>query len=575
MSRIVGIDLGTTNSEIAVVKDGQPFVIPDEKGSRILPSFVGISPNGELLVGQPAKNQYIIEPENTVKSIKRKMGTDERVKLGDKYYTPQEISSFILRRLKEIAERYLGEKIEKAVITVPAYFTDLQRQATVDAGEIAGLEVVRIINEPTAAALVYSMKDRGEDIRYVMVYDLGGGTFDVSIVEMESGVVEVRASHGNTQLGGDDFDRKIIDYVADWFESEYKVDLRKDRKALARLTRAAEKAKIVLSDRPFANISEEFIASKDGQPLNLVFEIARSDFEDLIRDLVESTIDSIDKAIQDAGLKHNEIDKVIMVGGSTRIPLVWEIVHHRLGLEPHTEVSPELCVAMGAAIQAAIIEGQDIDAVLVDVAPHSLGVEVLGYRLGMPVPDQFSVIIRRNTTIPTSKSEVYTTVYDNQDVVKIKVYQGESERASENTLLGEFLFKGIPPAPAGVPKIVITFDYDVNGIVHVTAREKDSGKEMKVTLKATPERMSSEEKEEAKGKTERIWRATVEMDDKERKALISRARKMAKEIGDKKKASQLINLASKLERAIERGHEDEVEEVEDKLLELMYEVETE
>ncbi|HID57332.1 TPA: heat-shock protein Hsp70, partial [Candidatus Poribacteria bacterium] len=270
MSRIVGIDLGTTNSEIAIVENGRPFVIPDENGDKILPSFVGISPSGELLVGQPAKNQYVVEPENTIKSIKRKMGTDEKVRLGDKYYTPQEISSFILRRLKEIAERYLGEKVERAVITVPAYFTDLQRQATIDAGEIAGLDVVRIINEPTAAALVYNMKDRDEDdIRYVMVYDLGGGTFDVSIVEMESGVVEVRASHGNTRLGGDDFDQKIIDYVADWFESEYGVDLRKDRKALARLMRAAENAKILLSDRPFANISEESITSKDGQPLNL------------------------------------------------------------------------------------------------------------------------------------------------------------------------------------------------------------------------------------------------------------------------------------------------------------------
>ncbi|HID57469.1 TPA: hypothetical protein EYP37_13120, partial [Candidatus Poribacteria bacterium] len=312
-----------------------------------------------------------------------------------------------------------------------------------------------------------------------------------------------------------------------------------------------------------------------GQPLNLLFEIARSDFEDLIRDLVESTIDSIDKAIEDAGLKYNEIDKVIMVGGSTRIPLVWEVVHHRLGLEPHTEISPELCVAMGAAVQAAIIEGQEIDAVLVDVAPHSLGIEVLGYRLGMPVPDQFSVIIRRNTTIPTSKSEVYTTVHDNQDAAEIRVYQGESEKASENTLLGEFTLKGIPPAPAGVPKIIVTFDYDVNGIVHVTAKEKNSGKEIRTTLKAIPERMSAEEKEKAREETERIWRATVEMDMQERKALIQRAREMAKEIDDKKRAAQLINLASRLERAIKRGDEDEMEEVEDELLELMYEVEIE
>jgi len=569
LGKIIGIDLGTTNSEVAIIKDGKPFIIPDENGELILPSFVGISTaTGELLVGRTAKNQYIAEPENTIKSIKRKMGSDEKVKMGKLEYSPQEISAFILRRLKEIAENYLNEEVEQAVITVPAYFSDAQRKATRDAGEIAGLDVVRIINEPTAAALAYGL-DKEED-QFLMVYDLGGGTFDVSIIEINSGVLEVRASHGDTALGGDDFDQRIVDYVSGCFNSEFGVDLKDIRKSIARVTRASEGAKIELSDKPFAKITEEFIAQKDDSPLNLDFELSRSEFEELIGDLIESTIDSIDIALSDAELTYSDIDKVLLVGGSTRIPLVWEVIKERLGIDPRSEIDPDLCVAMGAAVQAGIIEGEDIDKILVDVTSHSLGIEVAAYKFGMLLPDQYSVLIRRNSTIPCSKSEVYSTVFDNQDKVTIKVYQGENEIASENSLLGEFTLEDIPRAPAGRPQIVVRFDYDIDGIVHVSARERDTGKEKKISVSVTS-RLTEEDKEQSRERVEQTWSAAPTASAyEETMILIQRAREIAEENAELR--GKLNNIISRLLTAMNENDEDAVTELEDELLETMYEV---
>jgi len=568
MGRIVGIDLGTTNSEVAVIQAGKPFVIPDEEGRLILPSFVGMSPAGELLVGQPAKHQYIAEPENTVRSIKRKMGTDTRITLGGQVYTPPEISAFILRKLKEIAEEYLGEQVDQAVITVPAYFSDAQRQATRDAGEIAGLKVARIINEPTAAALAYGM-DLVED-QFIAVYDLGGGTFDVSIIEINSGVVEVRANHGNTQLGGDDFDERIVDYVAEWFTSTHGIDLREDGKALARITRAAEVAKIELSNQPYANITEEFIATRNNTPLNLEFELSRTDFENLIEDVVDSTLDSIEQALEDAELEADDIDKVLMVGGSTRIPLVWEIVCDRLGIEPKSEIDPDLCVAMGAGVQAGIIAGEDIDAYLVDVTSHSLGIAVAEIRFGTLMPDRYSVLVRRNAVIPTSKSEVYSTIRPNQEAVEIKVYQGENPIASENTLLGEFLLEDIPPAPAGAPQIIVTFDYDVDGIVHVSAKDKETGNEKKISLQATPERLTEEQKATAKEKTEALFGAEAIPEKYQDTLVLAQKAKRIAQSTEGEEAEKLLHLAEKLEVVVRQTDEEAIEELEDELLDVMY-----
>ena len=397
---IVGIDLGTTFSAVGHVREGQPHILPNGS-ERIVPSVVGFSPQGTLLVGTPARNQYVLYPEQTVRSIKRKMGTTEIVTLNGRTYTPPEISAIILREMKRIAEANLKTEVHRAVITVPAYFSDAARQATKDAGEIAGFSVERIINEPTAAALAYGL-DRSDERQMIAVYDLGGGTFDVSLIELNSGVLEVRASHGNTQLGGDDFDELLMNHLSEQFLDANGIDPRQDRKALARLTRAAEQAKIELSSRPFARVREEYLVEKDGRPLHMDIEIERHEFERLIEHLLEGTLHSVDQALQDAGLTAKDLDKVLFVGGSTRIPLVWELVANHLGLEPHVEVNPDEAVALGAGVQAAIIAGEPLDAILVDVTPHSLGIAVAEWQFGVPVPDRFNVIIRRNTTIPTS-----------------------------------------------------------------------------------------------------------------------------------------------------------------------------
>ena len=574
MKPIVGIDLGTTNSEAAIIREGRPFVISDAAGEKIVPSFVGISPTGEMLVGESAHNQYVVAPERTIKSIKRKMGSDERVSLGEQSYTPQEISAFILKRLKFMAEEFLGEAIEQAVVTVPAYFTDKQRQATKDAGEIAGLEVVRIVNEPTAAALAYGL-DREED-QFLIVYDLGGGTFDISVIEINSGVVEVRASRGDTKLGGDDFDAAIVKYIAEDFLQQHEVDLRDDQRALARLTRAAERAKIELSDAPFAQIQEEFIATKGSKPLHIEMEFERTRFEALISSMLESTIDCIQQALEDASLSADEINKVLLVGGSTRIPLVSNMIEDIMQVQPHLEIDPDLCVAMGAGVQAGLIAGEPIDAVLVDVTPHSLGIETAEWRMGMPIPDLYNVIIRRNTPIPVSKSEVYTTFSPDQEAVEVKVYQGEEPTASHNTLLGEFFMDGIKKTASGQPEIVVNFDYDMNGIVSVSAQDKQTEKEQKITITATPDRFTEDQKAEAAervGDVEVVWDAVPTDSHEEAVILLERAVEIAAALDNDEEKMSLQESITALETALSEQNEKAINELQEDLLDLLYDLE--
>ena len=574
MKPIVGIDLGTTNSEVAIIQEGRPVVITDAAGEKIVPSFVGLSSTGEMLVGEPAHNQYVVAPERTIKSIKRKMGSDERVSLGEQSYTPQEISAFILKRLKFLAEEFLGEPLDQAVITVPAYFTDKQRQATKDAGEIAGLEVVRIINEPTAAALAYGL-DREED-QFLIVYDLGGGTFDISVIEINSGVVEVRASRGDTKLGGDDFDAAIVKYIAEDFLQRHEVDLRDDPRALARLTRAAEHAKIELSDAPFSQIREEFIATKGKKPLHLEMELGRSRFEALINNMLESTIECIQQALEDASLSVDEINKVLLVGGSTRIPLVSNMIEDVMQVQPHLEIDPDLCVAMGAGAQAGLIAGEPIDAILVDVIPHSLGIETAEWRMGIPIPDRYNVIIRRNTPIPVSKSEVFTTLSPDQEAVEIKVYQGEESTASHNTLLGEFFMEGVKKTARGEPEIVVNFDYDLNGIVRVSAQDKQTEKEQKITVTATPDRFTEDQKVEATervGDVEVVWDAIPTNSHEEAVILLERAVEVAASLDDDEEKMSLQESITALETALNAQNEEAIDELQDELLDLLYELE--
>ncbi len=491
MSVIVGIDLGTTNSGVAIVQDGAPQMLP-HGDERIIPSVVGYAGHGRWLVGTPARNQYVLDPDNTVRSIKRHMGTDYQVSLAGRPFTPQEISAFILRELKMIAERNLGQEITDAVITVPAYFADAARQATRDAGRIAGLTVRRIINEPTAAALAYGL-NMAED-QVVLVYDLGGGTFDVSLVELMGGIVEVRASHGNTRLGGDDFDQRLAEGVADRFSEEHGIDLRQDRRAWARLLRAAEAAKIEMSSHPFAWIKEEYLAEKRGVPLHLEVEVNRHDFVASIQDLLDQTLESIDRVLEDGQMAPDQVNQVLLVGGSSRIPAVWEMVAEQVGVEPQMSIHPEEAVALGAGVQAAIIAGEPIDAILVDVTPYSLGIAVAERRMGRIIPDRYQVLIRRNTTIPVTKEDVFSTLFPDQDTIKIEVYQGESGIASENTALGDFLITDLEPEqPGELAQVTVRFDFDVNGILHVTARDRHTGKREEIRVEASHARLSETE----------------------------------------------------------------------------------
>ncbi|MCX8131003.1 MAG: molecular chaperone DnaK [Clostridia bacterium] len=554
MAKVIGIDLGTTNSCVAVMEGGEPVVIPNAEGNRTTPSVVAFSKTGERLVGQVAKRQAITNPERTVISIKRDMGTDRKVKIDDKQFTPQEISAMILQKLKADAEAYLGETVTQAVITVPAYFSDSQRQATKDAGKIAGLEVLRIVNEPTAAALAYGL-DKETDQK-IMVYDLGGGTFDVSILEIGDGVFEVLATNGNNRLGGDDFDERVMEYLVDTFKKENGIDLKNDKMAMQRLKEAAEKAKIELSGVTTTNVNLPFITADATGPKHLDVTLTKAKFDELTADLVEKTMGPTRQAMQDAGLTPEKIDKILLVGGSTRIPAVQEAVKKYLGKEPFKGINPDECVAIGAAIQAGVLTGEVKDLLLLDVTPLSLGIETLG--------GVFTKLIERNTTIPSKKSQIFSTAADGQTSVEIHVLQGEREMAAYNKTLGRFQLTGIPPAPRGVPQIEVTFDIDANGIAHVSAKDLGTGNEQKVTITASTN-LSDSEIDKAVKEAEKFA-----ADDKKRKeeieirnnadSMVYQSEKTIKDLGDKLGADDKTKIESEVNNVKEalKGTDTEV-----------------
>ena len=569
MAKIIGIDLGTTNSCVAVMEAGEAVVIPNPEGARTTPSVVGFSKTGERVIGQAAKRQAVTNPERTVTSIKRHMGSDYKVNIDGKAYTPQEISAMVLQKLKADAEAYLGETVSAAVITVPAYFTDAQRQATKDAGRIAGLEVKRIINEPTAAALAYGADK--EDDQKIMVYDLGGGTFDVSIIEMGDGIQEVLATAGNNHLGGDDFDDRLINYLADQFRAENGIDLRSDKMAMQRLKEAAEKCKIELSGMTQANVNLPFITADATGPKHLDVNVSRAKFNELTADLVEATMGPVRQALSDAGLKASELDKILLVGGSSRIPAVQEAVKNITGKEPFKGINPDECVALGAAIQGGVLSGEVKGLVLLDVTPLSLGLETLG--------GVFTKIIDRNTTIPAKKSQIFSTAADGQTSVEVHVLQGEREMARDNKSLGMFHLDGIMPAPRGIPQIEVTFDIDANGIVHVSAKDLGTGKEQHITITSSTN-MSKEDIEKAVKEAEQY----AEQDKKHREEIDTRnaadqmvyqSEKTIKDLGDKLGADDKSGLEAKINDLKEALKGENIEDIKAKqkaLEEKFYEV---
>ncbi|MCI5698401.1 MAG: molecular chaperone DnaK [Clostridiales bacterium] len=572
MAKVIGIDLGTTNSVVSVMEGGDPTVIANAEGNRTTPSIVAFAKNGERLVGETAKRQAVTNPDRTIASIKRYMGSDHKVEIDGKTYTPQDISAMILAKLKADAESYLGEKVTEAVITVPAYFSDAQKQATKDAGKIAGLDVKRIINEPTAASLAYGLEKESGSHK-ILVYDLGGGTFDVSILELGDGVFEVLATNGDTKLGGDDFDNAVLDFLAESFAKEHGVDLKKDKMSLQRLKEAAEKAKKELSSAQTTNINLPFITVTSDGPLHLNMDLTRAKFDQLTADLVKRTIEPMKKAMKDAGVSNSDIDKVILVGGSTRIPAVQEEVKKVTGKDPFKGINPDECVAIGAAIQAGVLTGEVHDVLLLDVTPLSLSIETLG---GVATK-----LIERNTTIPTKKSQIFSTAADNQTAVDIHVLQGEREMAAGNITLGRFQLTGIAPAPRGVPQIEVTFDIDANGIVNVSAKDKGTGKEQNITI--TSSTKLSEEEIEAKVREAEQYAE----EDKKRKeeieirnkaeALVYDTEKSLKDLEGKlsdSEKSEVETAKDDLKKAIEDGNIDEIKDKTDKLTEKFHIIST-
>ena len=570
MGKIIGIDLGTTNSCVAVMEGGEPVVIPNAEGNRTTPSVVAFSKNGERLVGQIAKRQAVTNPDNTVISIKREMGTNKKVNIEGDEFSPQEISAMILQKLKADAENYLGQKVTQAVITVPAYFSDSQRQATKDAGKIAGLEVLRIINEPTAAALAFGMDKEDQDQK-IMIYDLGGGTFDVSILDIGDGVFEVLATNGNTHLGGDDFDQRIIDYLVSEFKKSNGIDLSTDKMAMQRLKEAAEKAKIELSGMQQTQINLPFITADAQGPKHLDVTLTRAKFEELIRDLIDATRVPVEQAMKDAGVTANDIHKVLLVGGSTRVPAVQEAVKKITGKEPDKGINPDECVAIGAAIQGGVLSGDVKDLVLLDVTPLSLGIDTLG--------GVFTKLIERNTTIPTKKSQVFSTAADGQTSVEIHVLQGEREMAAYNKTLGRFQLTGIPAAPRGVPQIEVTFDIDANGIVHVSAKDMATGNSQQVAITASTN-LTDEDIEKAVKDAE----AHAE-EDKKRKdeievrnnaeSLVYNSQKTIDELGDKISGEEKAKVETEIEnvkKALEGSNVEEIKTATEKLTTAFYAV---
>ncbi len=550
---IIGIDLGTTNSEVAVVEAGRSRII-EVDGAKLLPSVVGLADDGALLVGQAARNQYALYPERTIRSIKRRMGEDTKVAMGAKSYTPQEISALILARLKQAAERDLGQAVIKAVITVPAYFSDAQRQATRDAGELAGLEVVRIINEPTAAALAYEV-DHPQG-KTILVYDLGGGTFDVSVVRVAKDVTEVLSSHGNNQLGGDDFDKCIVDHLVEHLKTEGH-DPSEERKAMARLTRAAEAIKIALSDAPFASVQEEYLLERDGVPVHLSLEIARDEYEEMIAPFIDETLEAAHIALKGAGLSVSDLDEVLLVGGATRTPLVQRRLQEDLRIVPRSEVDPDLCVATGAAIQAGVIAGVQVASVLVDVTPYTFGTSAIAELNGEPYPYTFIPLIRKNTPIPVTKSEAFQTFQDGQTSIIVQVYQGEDPDALNNTEIGSFRIDGLSDVPAG-NVIVTTFSLDVNGILHVTSREKRTGLEAHITIDNATARFASEELSAAR---ERL--SALMDDDAPLPGSASEADAAALAQGERREAVAARALVEKAERLMEGANAEDRDDLVD------------